>query len=167
LRGTGRVAPRIRVEPFASGCLAAPVQLIGLINGVMTGVTAGAMGFIGAADVIGLLFAAFLRAGCFFAALRAGFLAAFLEDFFFEDFFLEDFFFAAFFLDVFFFATRFLEDFFLAVFFFAAGFFFADFFLVAMFETPFNVGPIVCRALRPEGGWCTTKRSDFRIERDW
>ena len=51
-------------------------QLIGLISGVMTGVTAGAMGFMGAAGAIAGLAAllppraAFLLAG-FFAALRA------------------------------------------------------------------------------------------------
>ena len=114
-------------------------QLIGLINGVMTGVTAGAMGFIGAADVIAGLEAllppdaAFLLAG-FFAALRAGdfFFAAFLPDFFFEDFFfaafLEDFFFATRFFD-----ARFLEDFFFAA--FLVDFFFAAFFFVAMFNS--------------------------------
>ena len=87
----------------------------------MTGVTAGAMGFIGAIELIaGLRLAAFFLAGFFFAALRAGFFfAAFLEDFFFEDFFFEDFFF-----EDFFFATRFLEDFFFAVFFLAEDFFF-------------------------------------------
>jgi hypothetical protein len=103
-----------------------PLQLIGLISGVITGVTAGAMGFIGAAAFItGLRFAAFL-AGFFFAA--------FLEDFFFAAFF-EDFFFAAFFLEVFFTARflDFLEDFFLAD--FLADFFFAAFFFAAMFNS--------------------------------
>ena len=101
---------------------------------MITGVTAGAMGFMGLSAFI---------AG--FAALRAGFFfEAFLEDFFFEDFF-EDFFFAAFFLELFFFelfffATRFLEDFldFLEDFFFAAffeDFFFAAFFFAAMFNS--------------------------------
>src|SRR5258706_5319599 len=62
-------------------------QLIGLISGVITGVTAGAIGFIGAAALIaGLRFAAFLLAGLFFfAALRAGF--PFLSAFPFFDFF--------------------------------------------------------------------------------
>src|SRR5258706_14943241 len=97
-------------------------QLIGLISGVITGVTAGAMGFIGAAALIaGLRFAAFLLAGFFFfAALRAGFLLA--------AFFLEDFFFATRFLD-----ERFLDDFFFA---FLADFFFAFFFAAMWF--PFD-----------------------------
>jgi hypothetical protein len=92
-----------------------------LISGVMTGVTAGAMGFIGAASLIGgLRFAAFLLAGFFFFALRAGrrffaffdFLATrFLDERFLAERFLERFF-DDFFLD-------FLEDFFFA-FFFAA-----------------------------------------------
>src|SRR6185437_1514903 len=89
LRGTGRVAPRIRVEPLCLRVPEAPGQLIGLISGVMTGVTAGAMGLAGAADIAGLLrFAAFLFffAGFFLAALRAG--LRFLEDFFFAAFFL-------------------------------------------------------------------------------
>ena len=115
-RSTGRVAPRIRVLPRAVDSFRSP-QLIGLISGVMTGVTAGAMGFIGAAALIaGLRFAAFLLAGFFFfAALRAGFLLAafFLEDFFFATRFFEERF-----LDDFFFA--FLVDFFFAAFFFAA-----------------------------------------------
>ena len=96
----------------------------------MTGVTAGAMGFIGAVLIAGLRRAAFL-AGFFF-------FEAFLEDFFLEDFFfaafLDDFFFAAFFLDVFFFATRFFADFFFAVFFLAV-FFFAAFFFAALFNS--------------------------------
>jgi hypothetical protein len=101
-----------------------------LISGVITGVTAGAEGFIGAAELspellpleaAGLRFAAFFFAGFFLAALRAGFFfAAFFADFFFDDFFF----------DAFFFATRFLEDFFFAVFFVA--FFFAAFFFAAM-----------------------------------
>jgi hypothetical protein len=99
-----------------------------LISGVMTGVTAGAMGLIGAAAIAGLRFAA-----RFFAGLR--FAAFFLADFFFEPFFFADFFFAAFFFDDFFFATRFFEDFFFAVF---LDFFFAAFFFAAML-TPFNV----------------------------
>jgi hypothetical protein len=124
-----------------------PLQLIGLISGVMTGVTAGAMGFIGAA-IAGFRFAALFLAGFFFfAALRAGFfLAAFLEDFFFEDFFLEDFFF-----DAFFFATRFLD--FLADFFldFLAVFFFAAFFFAAMVKLLFQCWTDRCRACGPEG----------------
>jgi hypothetical protein len=128
-------------------------QLIGLISGVMTGVTAGAMGLIGAAELIaGLRLAAFFLADFFFAALRAGFFfAAFLEDFFLEDFFLEDFFF-----EDFFFATRFLEDFFFA---FLVDFFFAAFFLAAMLF-PFNVDRLsVVRATR-RVSLRTTKRSD-------
>jgi hypothetical protein len=106
-----------------------------LISGVITGVTAGAIGFIGAMlpadeDAMGLRFAALFFAGFFLAALRAGFFfAAFFEDFFFEDFFFDDFFFATRFLDDF---LDFLDDFFFAVFFFAAGFFFAAFFFAAM-----------------------------------
>lgn len=135
----------------------APLQLIGLISGVMTGVTAGAdIGLTGAADgIIGFeRFAAALRAGFFRAAFLAGFLfEAFLEDFFFELFFFELFFFEAFFL-----ATRFLEDFledffedfFLA--FFAPDFFLEAFFFAAIVKLLFNVGPIVCRALLPPGG---------------
>src|SRR6185436_8681498 len=101
----------------------------------MTGVTAGAIGFIGAGSAIaGFAFAAFFRAGFFFlAALRAGFL-------FFAAFFLVDFFFAAFFLD--FFATRFLDDFFFAFF---ADFFFAAFFFAAMFNS-FQCWTDRCRA---------------------
>jgi hypothetical protein len=106
-----------------------------LISGVITGVTAGAIGFIGA-DAAGFALAA-LRAGFFFAAFFEDFFADFFEDFFLAAFF-DDFFFAAFFLDVFFFATRFFAAFFLAVFFFAAGFFFAAFFFAAM-SIPFNV----------------------------
>jgi hypothetical protein len=98
-------------------------QLIGLISGVITGVTAGAMGFMGAAALIaGLRFADFLLAGLFFfAALRAGFLL--------PAFFLLDFFLATRFFD-----ERFLDDFFFAFF---ADFFFA-FFFAAMVD-PFNV----------------------------
>jgi hypothetical protein len=103
-----------------------------LISGVITGVTAGAIGFIGDElipdDAAGLRFAALFFAGFFLAALRAGFFfAAFFEDFFFEDFFFEDFFFATRFLEDF---LDFLEDFFFAV--FLAGFFFAAFFFAAM-----------------------------------
>jgi hypothetical protein len=96
-------------------------QLIGLISGVMTGVTAGADGFIGAASLIGgLRFAAFLLAG-FFLALRAGRLfAAFFFDF------LD--FLATRFLDERFLAARFFDDFFLD---FLEVFFFA-FFVAAM-----------------------------------
>lgn len=154
LAATGRVAPRIRVQPArVEGC---PSQLIGLISGVMTGVTAGAdIGFIGAADdIIGFeRFAAALRAGFFRAAFLAGFLfEAFLEDFFFEPFFFEAFFLATRFLEDFLedFFEDFLEDFFLA--FFAPAFFFEAFFFVAMVKLLFNVGPIVCRALLRGGG---------------
>jgi hypothetical protein len=103
------------------GDAGAPPQLIGLISGVMTGVTAGAMGFIGAASLIGgLRFAAFL-AGFFFLALRAGRRRAFF-DFFFD-------FLATRFLDERFLAERFLlrffDDFFLD---FLEDFFFAFFF---------------------------------------
>ena len=105
------------------------LQLIGLISGVITGVTAGAIGFIGAAALIaGLRFAAFLLAGFFFfAALRAGFLF-FAALRFFEAFRFFDFF-----------ATRFLDERFLDDFFFA---FFADFFFAFFFAAmvaPFNV----------------------------
>ena len=123
---TGRVAPRIGASPGLSR--ENPLQLIGLMSGVITGVTAGAMGFMGASALI---------AGFLLAALRAGFFfEAFFEDFFLEDF-LEDFFLDAFFLELFFFATRFLEDF-LEDFFFAAfldDFFFAAFFFAAMFNS--------------------------------
>jgi hypothetical protein len=104
-----------------------------LINGVITGVTAGAEGLIAEEELspipplelAGLRFAAFFFAGFFLAALRAGFFfAAFLAGF------LADFFFDAFFFDAFFFATRFLEDFFFAV--FLVAFFFAAFFFAAM-----------------------------------
>jgi hypothetical protein len=103
-----------------------------LISGVITGVTAGAIGFIGAElipdDAAGLRFAALFFAGFFLAALRAGFFfAAFFEDFFFEDFFFAAFFFATRFLEDF---LDFLDDFFFAV--FLAGFFFAAFFFAAM-----------------------------------
>jgi len=99
----------------------------------MTGVTAGAMGFIGAAAFIGFFFAAFRAGFFFFAAFLAGFFfeAFFFEDFL-EDFFFEDFFFAAFFFATRFFAARFLEDFFFAFF---AVFFFAAFFFAAMFNS--------------------------------
>jgi hypothetical protein len=124
-------------------------QLIGLISGVMTGVTAGAMGFMGAsaAAIAGLRFAAFL-AGFFLAAFLAGFR---LAAFFFEDFFLEDFFFAVFFFATRFFDARFLDDFFFAFF---ADFFFAAFFFAAMFNS-FQC----CRSVVPEpdGPLGTTK----------
>jgi hypothetical protein len=109
------------------------LQLIGLISGVMTGVTAGAIGFIGAAALIaGLRFAAFLAGLFFFAALRAGFLLpAFLLDFFFATRFFDERF-----LD-----ERFLDDFFFA---FLADFFFA-FFFAAMVD-PFNVDRLSCEA---------------------
>jgi hypothetical protein len=127
------------------------------MSGVITGVTAGAMGFMGAADfTAGLRRAAFL-AGFFF-------FEAFLEDFFFEDFF-EDFFFAAFFLDVFFFATRFFAVFFFAVFFLAV-FFFAAFFFAAMFNS-FGCWTDVCRARGPGGACLRTTKPSIRTERDW
>jgi hypothetical protein len=126
-----------------------------LISGVITGVTAGAMGFMGDSAFI---------AG--FAAFRAGFFfAAFFEDFFFEDFF-EDFFFAAFFLELFFFelfffATRFLEDF-LEDFFFAAffeDFFFAAFFFAAMFNSFQCWTDVVVQA----PGWASIALPSFRF----
>jgi hypothetical protein len=122
-----------------------------LISGVITGVTAGAVGLIGEDiipdDAAGLRFAALFFAGFFLAALRAGFFfAAFFEDFFFEDFFFD-----AFFFDAFFFATRFLEDF-LEDFFFAdflAGFFFAAFFLAAMVKLLSRLDRLTSRAPLP------------------
>jgi hypothetical protein len=125
-----------------------------LISGVITGVTAGAIGFIGEDiipdDAAGLRFAALFFAGFFLAALRAGFFfAAFFEDFFFEDFFFD-----AFFFDAFFFATRFLdfledflEDFFFAD--FLAGFFFAAFFLAAMVKLLSRLDRLTSRAPLP------------------
>ena len=116
----------------------------------MTGVTAGAMGFIGAAAFIaGLRRAAFL-AGFFF-------LPAFREDFFedfFEDLFLEAFFFATRFLD-----DRFLDDFFLA---FLAVFFFA-FFFAAMFDSFQCWTEIVVRDARL--GFPRTTNLSIRTER--
>jgi hypothetical protein len=103
-----------------------------LISGVITGVTAGAIGLAGAAGIADLLrFAAFLLAGFFFAALREGFRlpAFFFDDFFFEAFFFD--FFATRFFEERFFDERFFDDFFLAVF-FLEDFFFAAFFFVAM-----------------------------------
>jgi hypothetical protein len=105
-------------EAWASG------QDIGLISGVMTGVTAGAIGLAGAA---GLAAAGFLAA-FFFAGFFAGFFLAFFAGFF------AAFFFAAFFFVVFFAAFFFVV--FFAAFFFAAGFF-ATFFLAAGFFTAF------------------------------
>lgn len=158
---------------FGSSLLPSRVapQLIGLISGVITGVTAGAdIGFIGAADIIGFERFAALRTGFFRAAFLAGlFLEAFLEDFFFEPFFFEAFFLATRFLEDFLedFFEDFFEDFldfFLA--FFAPAFFFEAFFFVAMVKLLFNVGPIVCRALlRVEV--CRTTNFSIRIERDW
>lgn len=154
----------------------APLQLIGLISGVITGVTAGAdIGFIGAEDIIGFERFAALRAGFFFAAFLAGlFLEAFLEDFFFEPFFFEAFFLATRFLEDFLegfledfledFFEDFLEDFFLA--FFAPAFFFEAFFFAAMVKLLFNVGPIVCRALL-RGEVCRTTKLSILIERGW
>jgi hypothetical protein len=138
-----------------------------LISGVMTGVTAGAMGFIGAADVIAGLAellppdAAFLLAG-FFAALRAGdfFFAAFFlpEAFFFDDFF-EDFFFATRF-----FAARFLEDFFFAA--FLVDFFFAAFFFAAM-SISFQCWTDCLSCAEPVAPFVRTTKLSIRIERDW
>ena len=107
------------------------------MSGVMTGVTAGAVGFIGAASLIGgLRAAAFLLAGLFFLAflaLRAGRrFAALFFDFLATRFLLERFL-----------AERFFERFldFLEVFFF-------DFFFAAM-VVPFNVDRFsVVRAAR-------------------
>jgi len=139
-----------------------------LISGVITGVTAGAVGFIGAAELspellpleaAGLRFAAFFFAGFFLAALRAGFFffAAFLADF------LADFFFDAFFFDAFFFAPRFLEDFFFAVFFVA--FFFAAFFFAAMVKLLSSwTGCVACCG---PFGPSHYQASALRIERDW
>jgi hypothetical protein len=130
-----------------------------LINGVITGVTAGAEGFIGEEELspippleaAGLRFAAFFFAGFFLAALRAGF---FFAAFF--DAFLADFFFDAFFFDAFFFATRFLEDFFFAV--FLVAFFFAAFFFAAMVKLLSMLDRLfACWALR----LCTTKRPHY------
>jgi hypothetical protein len=137
-----------------------------LISGVITGVTAGAEGFIGEEELspipppleaAGLLlrFAAFFFAGFFLAAFRAGFFfAAFFADFFFD----------AFFFDVFFFATRFLEDFFFAVFFFAAGFFFAAFFFAAMVKLLSMLDRLSCVPGLPAWHY---QASALRIERDW
>ena len=140
----------------------------------MTGVTAGAgMGFVGAViEGESLLPAAFFLAGRR-AALRAGRLAAFRDDFFFpDDFFFEAFFLATRFFEDFLedfledFFDDFLEDFFLA--FFAPPFFFEPpFFLLAMFKLLFNVGPIVCRARGPEDRFSRTTKLSIRIERDW
>jgi hypothetical protein len=118
-----------------------------LISGVMTGVTAGAMGFIGAAAVLIAGFARFAAffAGFFLAAFLAGRFFAFFADFFFEAFFL-----AVLFLATRFFEARFLEDFFFAFF---ADFFFAAFFFAAMFNSfsmldrSIVVRPIVLPAL--------------------
>jgi hypothetical protein len=151
-----------------------------LISGVMTGVTAGAMGFIGAACVIAGLgelppARAALRLAGFFAALRAGdfFFAAFLPDFFFEDFFFEDFFLEDFFLEDFFedfffatrfFAARFLEDFFFAA--FLVDFFFAAFFFVAMFNS-FQCWTDRLSCAEPEAPFVRTTNFSILIERDW
>jgi hypothetical protein len=97
----------------------------------MTGVTAGAIGFAGAAFFIAGFFAAFFFAGFFLAFLA--FLAGF---FFFAAFFFAVFFFAVFFFAVFFFAVFFFAVFFFADFLFAAGFF-AAFFLAAGFLADF------------------------------
>jgi hypothetical protein len=113
-----------------------------LISGVMTGVTAGAMGFIGAAIFIaGLRFAAFffLAGFFFFAALRAGF--RFFAAFFFDDFFAD-----------FFFATRFL-DFFLAVFFLVDFLFFRS-------HGGLLCGPLSVVRVAPEGSKKNYQASD-------
>ena len=162
LRGTGRVAPRIRVQPPCLRVPGAPVQLIGLISGVITGVTAGAMGLCGAAGIAGFArFAAFLLG--FFAALRAGFLlAAFLVDLFFEAFFFATRFFEERFFDDRFFDERFFDDFFLA---FLVDFFLEDFFFAAMLA-PFNVDRLsVVRGARRAPFALPSVR--IRIERDW
>ena len=121
----------------------------------MTGVTAGAgMGFVGAViEGDSLVPAAFFLAGRR-AALRAGRLAAFREDFFFpDDFFFEAFFLATRFFEDFLedffedFLEDFLEDFFLA--FFAPPFFFEPpFFLLAMVNILSMLDRFVCRAER-------------------
>jgi hypothetical protein len=148
-------------------------QLIGLISGVMTGVTAGAgMGFVGAViDGDSLLVAAFFLAGRR-AALRAGRLAAFREDFFFpDDLFFEAFFLATRFFEDFLedffedFLEDFLEDFFLA--FFAPPFFFEPpFFLLAM-SISFQCWTDCLSCARPEGRFYRTTKLSIRIERDW
>lgn len=138
----------------------------------MTGVTAGAMGFIGAACVIAGLAAlppraAFLLAG-FFAALRAGFF--FFAAFFFPAFFFPAFFLDAFlledFLDDFFFATRrfaarFLD--FFALFFFE-DFFFAAFFFAAMFNS-FQWWTDCLSCAGPVAPFNRTTKLSIRIER--
>ena len=141
------------------------LQLIGLISGVMTGVTAGAMGFGAACVIAGLEAllppdAAFLLAG-FLAALRAGdffFAAFFFPDFFFDDFF-EDFFFATRF-----FAARFLEDFFFAA--FLVDFFFAAFFFAAMFNS-FQCWTDCLTCAEPVAPLVRTTKLSILIERDW
>jgi hypothetical protein len=142
-------------EAWASG------QDIGLISGVMTGVTAGAIGLAGAA---GLAAAGFLAA-FFFAGFFAGFFAAFFfAAFFFVVFFAAFFFvvfFAAFFFAAGFFATFFLAAGFFTAFFLAAGFFFAVAIVYSfrlLDELPFR------------GAWRwrrrpATKRSGISIER--
>ena len=136
----------------------------------MTGVTAGAgMGFVGAVIEGDSLFsAAFFLAGRR-AALRAGRLAAFREDFFFpDDFFFEAFFLATRFLEDFLedFFDDFLEDFFLA--FFAPPFFFEPpFFLLAMVNILSMLDRFVCRAERAGRPACRTTNFSIRIERDW
>jgi hypothetical protein len=122
-------------------------QLIGLINGVMTGVTAGAIiGFIGAiAFIAGFRFAAFFLAGFFF-------LAAFLAGFFFAAFFFD-------FLATRFFDARFLDDFFFAFLAFLVDFFFAAFFFAAM-VCPFNVDRLLTCGAPDRMSLRTTKRSD-------
>ena len=134
-----------------------PPQLIGLISGVMTGVTAGAVGFIGAASLIGgLRAAAFLLAGLFFLAflaLRAGRLfAALFFDFLATRFLLERFL-----------AERFFDDFFLD---FLEVFFFAFFF--AAMCVPFNVDRLsVVRAARRAAFGYALPSVRIRIENGW
>jgi hypothetical protein len=132
-----------------------------LISGVITGVTAGAMGLAGAAGIADLLrFAALRLAGFFFAALREGFR---LPAFFFDDFFFE-----AFFFDFFatrFFDERFFDDFFLAVF-FLEDFFFAAFFFVAVVVLLFNVDRL-SDVRPPDGSLFALPSVRIRIERDW
>ena len=140
----------------------------------MTGVTAGAgMGFVGAVIEGESLLppAAFFLAGR--AALRAGRLAAFREDFFFpDDFFLEAFFLATRFFEDFLedfledFFEDFLEDFFLA--FFAPPFFFEPpFFLLAMVNSFQCWTDLSVVRSGPRGPPCRTTNFSIRIERDW
>ena len=143
----------------------------------MTGVTAGAgIGLVGAVIEDSPLVAALFLAGRE-AALRAGLLAAFRDDFFEAFFFPDDFFLEAFFLATRFFEDfledffedfleDFLEDFFLA--FFAPPFFFEPpFFLLAMVNILSMLDRFVCRAERAGRPACRTTNFSIRIERDW